>query len=519
MVQTGDDSVRYVFTDAGAGSIMVRYDDDDEAVAWMQQEVEYLPFTITPETTDNVLVLGAGAGRDVLMARLAGADAITAVEINPALVSLTREAADYNGNILDLPGVQTVVTDGRNFVERTDETYDLIYANIVYSQAAAPGHSALAESYIFTREALRTYWQHLSENGRMGFATHQGIEGIRLLIATLDMLQREGLTTQQALQHVALASRRSGDPQTRTSVVVVQRQPWAREHTQAFVDSAHAAGAGLLYMPGYQEIGLEALTLGAVTLDDYIAANADLYNYTPTTDDQPFFYQFTPGLPPGLSDLLLVSALAAFGYLSWLVFFYVRRDGLQWKRASLAPYFALLGAAFLLVEIPLIQRFNLLLGQPALALVAVIGALLVGGGVGSLFSSRFPLETLPRAVTVFAGAVAAGAVLSTFVYPAIIQWALPMELSVRLIVTIAALLPLGFLMGIPFPSGLRVAGLSDPQGVAAFWGANAVTSVLGSALAMAVAVGIGFSAALVTGALLYLLAAGLAHFTWRRVLA
>jgi hypothetical protein len=519
MVEISDDSMRYVFTDAGAGSIMVRYDGDDENVAWMQQEIEYLPFTISPETANNVLILGAGAGRDVLMARLAGADRITAVEINPALVELTRDTAAYNGNIFDLPGIDTVVTDGRNFVERTDEIYDLIYANIVYSQAAAPGHSALSESYIFTREALRTYWHHLSENGRMGFATHHGIEGLRLVIAALDMLQREGMTIQQALQHVALASRRSGDAQTRTSVVLVTRQPWTPEATRAFVDAAHDVDAGLLYLPGFQELGLEGLATGAVTLDEYIAANADLYNYDPTTDDKPFFYQFDAGLPPGLSDLLLVSVLVAFGYLAWLVFFFVRRDQLQWKRASLAPYFALLGAAFLLIEIPLIQRFNLLLGQPVLSLVAVIGALLIGGGIGSLVSSRFSVQTLPRLVTIFAGSVTVVAILSTLIYPSIITWALPMELTARLIVTILALLPLGFLMGVPFPGGLRLAHQVDPGGVAAFWGANAITAVLGSALAMALAVSIGFSGALLAGAALYLLAAGLAHFTWRRMMA
>jgi hypothetical protein len=518
MVETGDDSLRYVFTDAGAGSIMVGYEGDDQAIAWMQQDVEYLPFTINPEATDNVLILGAGAGRDVLMARLAGADSVTAVEINPALVDLTRAAADYNGNVLDLPGVQTVIADGRTFVERSGATYDLIYANVVYSQAAAPGNSALAESYIFTREALHTYWSHLSDDGRMGFATHHGIEGLRLLIAALDMLQREGLTIQQALEHVALASLRSGDPQTRTSVVIVQRQPWTQDATRAFVDTAHDVGAGVLYMPNYQEIGFEGLSLGGITLDEYIALNADQYNYTPTTDDSPFFYQFTPGLPPGLADLLFVSLLIAFAYLSWLVFFFVRRDGQQWKRASLAPYFAVLGAAFLLVEIPLIQRFNLLLGHPVLALVAVIGALLVGAGLGSLFSSHFPVEKLPRLVTVFGVAIAAVVVLSLVIYPVLIRWALPFDLAMRLIITLVALAPLGFLMGILFPAGLRIANEADPQGVAAFWGANAATAVLGSTLAMVLAITLGFSAVLFLGALLYVAAAGLAHFTWRRLL-
>jgi hypothetical protein len=210
--------------------------------------------------------------------------------------------------------------------------------------------------------------------------------------------------------------------------------------------------------------------------------------------------------------------LIAFAYLSWLVFFFVRRDGQQWKRASLAPYFAVLGAAFLLVEIPLIQRFSLLLGQPVLALVAVIGALLVGAGLGSLLSSRFPVESLPRIVTVFGLALAAAVVLSLFIYPAIIRWALPFDSAVRLGVTVIALAPLGFLMGVLFPAGLRVAHEADPRGVAAFWGANAATAVLGSTLAMVLATTLGFSAALVFGALLYVGAAGLAHFTWHRLL-
>ena len=192
VVQTADDSARYVFTDAGAGSVMIRFSGDDRRIAWLQQDTAYLPFTLAPETTKNVLILGAGAGQDVLMAHLAGAEQITAVEINPDLVDLTRDYSDYNGRVFDLPSVETVVTDGRNYVERSDAAYDLIYANLVYSQAAAPASSALAESYIFTREALAAYWDHLSENGRIGFVTHHGIEGLRLVGAASAQLDHVG---------------------------------------------------------------------------------------------------------------------------------------------------------------------------------------------------------------------------------------------------------------------------------------------------------------------------------------
>lgn len=520
VVETGDEAVRYVFTDAGAGSIMIRYDGDAQAVAWLKDEIAYLPFTITPEQTQNVLILGAGAGKDVLMAHLAGAKSITAVEINPQMIDLTREYGSYNGGVYDLPGVQTVAVDARNYVDRSDEQYDLIYANLVYSQAAAPGTSALAENYVYTQEALHRYWDRLSENGRLAFVAHHGIEGMRLVVAALQMLEDEGYSLQQALQHVALASLTYGDAQAKTTVVIVMRQAWTGEAVNQFVTGAHNRQTGVLYIPIYQETGFDALELGAMTLDDFIAANQEeSYDYTPTTDNWPFFYQFQGGLPAQLGDLLFISLILAAAYLSWAIFFFVRRDGGQWKRAAITPYFALLGAAFLLVETPLIQRFNLLLGQPAVALVVVIGGLLVGGGLGSLLSSRFGLARLPRLVPLAALGVAVLVTASLVVYPALIDAALPWSFGARIAVTIGALLPLGLLMGIPFPSGLRVASEADPRGVSAFWGANAILSVLGTALAMALAVEFGFAAALLAGAVLYALAAILAYVTWPRLLA
>jgi hypothetical protein len=516
VVETADEAVRYVFTDAGAGSIMVQYDGNDTAVGWLRSEVAYLPFIATPDPLSKVLILGAGAGKDILMAHLAGAESITAVEINPALVDLTRDLDGYNGSIYDLPGVNTVVADGRNVVERSDEQYDLIYANLVYSQAAAPGNSALAESYVFTREALRTYWSRLSANGRIGFVTHHGIEGLRLLVAALDMLEDEGFTLQEALRRVALVSLYGDDPQTRTSVVMIVRQPWTVSTARSFADAVHLRGAGALYLPGFQEQGLEGLALGMVSLDQFIQDNADEYNFTPTTDDRPFFYQFLPGLPDQVSDLLLISLILVGVYLSWNMFFFLRRQQ-HWKRASLAPYFAVLGVAFMLVEIPLIQRFSLLLGQPVLTLAIVIGSLLIGGGLGSLFESRYPVATLPRVVTAAAAVVGLAVAASRVVLPALIDWALPFSLFMRLLVTVFALLPLGFVMGMPFPGGLRIAHHADPQGVAAFWGANAVASVLGSTLAMVLAINTGFSAALLLGAGLYALAALMSFVIWPRL--
>src|SRR6266511_1953606 len=97
LVSSSNPDEMYAFTNAGAGSYMVRFDGDLNKVSWLTQQVEYLPFiNFTPKKT---LILGAGAGKDVLQALLAGSNQITAVEINPAMVNITRKHTDFDGGI------------------------------------------------------------------------------------------------------------------------------------------------------------------------------------------------------------------------------------------------------------------------------------------------------------------------------------------------------------------------------------------------------------------------------------
>ncbi|MEL7675887.1 MAG: hypothetical protein AAGU78_19270, partial [Chloroflexota bacterium] len=468
-----------------------------------------LPFAIEPPP-DRVLILGAGAGKDVIQARLAGAQSITAVEINPTMVELTNDYAGYTGDVFHLPGVTTVVTDGRNYVERSDGQYDLIYLNLVYSQAATPGAAALAENYVFTREALGAYWDHLSDEGRIGAVTHNGPEGIRLFLGALDLLQREGFSLREALDRVTLTTRRTTDPQARQTIVTIDRAPWTEARVQALRALIEARGMSILYLPHINEQLLGGLATGELTLDEYIAGNEE-FNYFPTTDDRPFFYHLQPGLPDALRTLLRAVLVLALLYLALVVVTWDPRQVALGRRAAWLGYFALLGAGFMLVEIPLIQRFNLLLGAPALALIAVIGGMLLGASAGSLFSGRFGLARLPRLVTFAALATGLGVLAGTFLYPALIDLTLPAPLAARVGVTVLLLAPLGFVMGMAFPSGLRLASVADPGGIPAHWGANAVASTLGSALATALAMSYGFNTALLLGAALYL---AVALYTW-----
>jgi hypothetical protein len=86
----------------------------------------------------------------------------------------------------------------------------------------------------------------------------------------------------------------------------------------------------------------------------------------------------------------------------------------------------------------------------------------------------------------------------------------------KLAVSALLLIPVGFAMGMPFPTGLRQLAERGQGGVEWAWAMNAGASVLGSALAMAIAIHFGIAATLAAGAVAYL-AAGALSRTWRPV--
>lgn len=500
LVETSDPDTKLLFTDGGAGSYMIRFDGDLGQVADLKTQPDYMPFSMAVPT--DTLILGAGAGKDVVLSLLAGSQNITAVELNPDVIDLTRRYASFNGNILDRDGVDTVVADGRSFVEQTDKQYDLIYLNLVYSQAAGQENSPLAESYIFTEQALRSYWRHLKPGGRIGIVTHNGFEGSRILLTAIAALQGEGLVMRQALDRVLLYQARSDDPDSATSVLLVTRN--ALDETELLNNARQAEVLGLqsMYVPVRFELPLKDLVKGNANIYDF-ARNGD-FNLVPTTDDKPFFYQIKWGLPDAMTLVLLLTAAAVLIYLGVTVRVY-RHSGLK-QVGALSLYFATLGAAYMLVMVPLVQRFYLLMGNPTLAMVVTLEGLLFGAGLGSLISSRLHgrlLRPVAVAATLLVVLLAAEALLYPIVSDSLLQAPIYLRVAAVLLLT----LPLGLLIGIPFPSGLRIAGTRLPQSVPAMWGLNAIAAVFGSALASAVAMTIGFQAVLLIAAGLYALAA------------
>jgi hypothetical protein len=184
------------------------------------------------------------------------------------------------------------------------------------------------------------------------------------------------------------------------------------------------------------------------------------------------------------------------------------------------------------VEIAFIQRFVLFLGHPTYALTVVIFLLMLSSGAGSLFSRRWlprtPLAWMPIALVI------AALLLDVFLLPRWLEAWVGLELSARIAISALLLAPLGFVMGMPFPTGLRaLAARPNPNphvlagrvlpghvlpghvlpgednAIEWAWAMNAAASVLGSVLAMVIAIQFGLNVTLACGVAAYLLALAL----------
>ena len=503
VVESNNPDAMFVFTDGGAGSFMLRFDGGTPDLSTLFS-IEALPFLV--RQPESVLIVGAGGGKDILMALAGGVESITAVEVNPAIVNITRELGDFNGDIYDRPEVRVVQGDGRNFAERSQDSYDLIYLNLVYSQAAEPASQALVENYIFTEEAFEAYYDRLAPGGHLAVVSHNALEGSRAAVTALKALQNLGIEPGRGLDHIALWMYPSEDPTLRTSVMLLGKDPLTLETLQTLTSGARTFGMTALFSPGDYELLFRSLRRLS-DVDDFIDPGAS-YDLSPTTDDSPFFFKLDFGTPPAIRQAF-IGAMFVAALLFAAAFVFPRKPGsssIRWL--VMVMYAALIGAGYLLIEIPLIQRFQLLLGYPILTLAVTLGVLLFASGLGSLISQRWEKGKLVKRVAAAAFFIAVLGLAYRFFLPPLVEALLPAGMPARVAAVVILSVLAGLPMGFPFPSLIRLSGDSQQQ-VALLWAVNGAFSALGSVTAVILSMAYGYSWALAAGAVCYLLLSGL----------
>lgn len=246
---------------------------------------------------------------------------------------------------------------------------------------------------------------------------------------------------------------------------------------------------------------------------EFIAAYPfDLVNIT---DDSPYLFKyplldmFMLGPKLTLGPVLIFSQILQNGILSvFLVLWPLRQlpKSARGRRRSARAllYFAGVGIGYLFIEIALMQKLVLFLGNPTYSLSVTLTALLISSGLGALWITKYPQHRPGR------GAALVVAILILVMLRAIPQlthsW-LGLELPFRIAIAIAMVLPLGFVMGIPFPAGLRIISETDPDLVPWAWAVNSAASVMAAVLCVPVAMNTNFTTVLLLAAGLYLVVA------------
>jgi len=530
---TGDDSgMPMIYIDADASTGIANFDFAHLTARERHDLLEQgpaLPYNLRPGA--RTLIIGPGGGWDVARALASGSHDITGVEINPIIATtiMRQKFPALSRNLYLRPDVHIVVEDGRSFVRRSGEKYQVLQATLVDTWAStAAGAFALSENNLYTTDAFADYLSHLTGDGIAAF-TRWGFEppreSLRLVALAMEALRRLGENA--PWRHVIVGREGSVQGWGARDTVLIARQPLS----PADIERAHAA----LRAAAMQEVYLPGLTPGPGNGSEFAALLRSRdprayereypFDISPVTDNRPFFfytvqprdlwafltsaardtadYKINRAVPL-LFGLMAVSLVATLIILALPPAILGARLPRQKGVPAFLLFFLFIGAGYILIEVALIQKFVLFLGHPTYALTVVIFSMLVSSGLGSYFSRhwlRRP-DALPRALAVIAVLVAALAALTSSILAGLVG----LPLALKMLLTIAMLAPPGFVMGMPFPTGLRLLEEWHKPSLRWAWSLNAAASVLGSVGALVCAIYLGLVQTLLVGGCLYLAA-------------
>ena len=516
--------------DSAASTPILKGTGNPEDARYLRYELTALAYHLVEQPAGfTALVIGPGGGRDLLSALVFGATRVDGVEINPIIVRdvMMERFREYSGNLYTDSRVGIHIDDGRSFIRRSSSQYDVIQASLVDTWAAtAAGAYTLTENSLYTTEAFGEYLDHLTDDGMLTI-TRWVFDGLRLVSLAQEACAARGL---DAARHIAIVR------YDRVATFLLKKAPFTSHDVRRLQTLADSLGFSILYAPGLPPPAPAAeppeMQRSGTSVADYyrliVAEDREAFieayplDIRATTDDRPFFFHTTRlanqfRVAFGRSMLFgngLSALLTLFGISATLVLLFIvgplllggERPGTGW--AGWLAYFGALGAGFMLLEVALLQHFVLLLGHPVYSLTVTLFSLLLGTGIGSLVSRRFTDSRIAAATIRAIVGIVAIAVAAPVLLPPAIDMAIAWPLPARAGLAVAILVPLGLLLGMPLPGGMRLLAARRPDIVPWGWGLNGAFSVIGATLAVFIAMNWGFSMTLLAAAVVYAAAAG-----------
>ena len=524
-------SYRYLQSLPSQGALFV---DGDNLNALLPSDAEmnfanFLPesvaFQLRPQA--STLILEPRGGLSIQVALALGASQVTAVEANPLIL----QAANH---IYQQPRVEAVQASGRSYLGSTTPKFDIILLPLTDSyHPVSSGAYSLGEDYRYTVEAFEDMLSALKPNGLLilsRWLQNPPSECLRTFATALTALEKMGFNP-----HDQLIVMRGYN----TGTFLVKNNPFTAAELTGIRTFAAERAFDMVFAPGLNS--RDANLYNLLPEDYYFSAFHDLfisqprdvfyssyaYDVRPPTDDHPFFGHYFKWSQAGqvwqslgktwqpfggagyfvVLALLAATLLLAAALILLPLITLKKQQGRKGSRQT-RPflYFGLIGLAYLLVEMPLIQRYILFLGNPAYALTSVLFTLLLFSGLGSQWGSR-RLSASSALILLCLLLVVIHLLL-----PWLMETLIGLPLPARWGFGILIIAPLGFLMGIPFSGGLswleylyaKNTNRSIQGMIAWVWAINGALSVIASILASLLALSAGFNWTFLMGIICYL---------------
>lgn len=536
--------VRGIFQDGAAPTGIMHLAKAPEEVPLLGEYLQGVAYTVRP--VRRALVIGIGGGIDGLIALHHGTDKVVGVDLNPVTVEAMQVGHRDECPALWREGrVDVVVAEGRHYLTRTGERFDVIQLSGVDTfTALSSGAYALSENFLYTREAMRDFWNHLTDDGILSFSRwlfDPPRETLRLVATQAAALSDAGV--EEPWRHIVVLAGPAYKGRSPWADTLLARSAFTPEEVASLTKWAEERGFDVLYDPHHKRDGPWDRLLRASAAEREAFIEAYPFNIRPTSDDDPFFFQFyrwrslvdiaTGGkgglagssggygitrVPLGLMILalsLVQMVVLAVAFILVPLLMRSRQRTRGRGRFGVFLYFAALGLGFMFIEIALLQKFSVFVGGPVYSMAITLAAILVFSGIGAQIGRVFRRRP-GHGLVVAIGLVLVATVGEILFLRYGLGRLMGLSLPLRWLVTAGALLPAGIVLGMPFPTGLRLVERLDESLRPWAWGVNAFATVIGSMLCVLISIHAGFTTALLSAMGIYAVGGlGMLWAVWR----
>ncbi|MBN2715734.1 MAG: hypothetical protein JXX14_07750 [Deltaproteobacteria bacterium] len=495
-----------IVQDDGMSNVgLIKYDPDMGPDYVKEHRIHHALPHLLGKNPKSILVMFAGSGKDMIFldAISQGDAVITGVELNDAVREMALHPAAFSMNIRHFfkkPNINYVIREGRDFLNNTQEKYDLILvATNGAVHASRIGHT---RKYLDTYEAVESYLDHMHKDSMIIFV-NQPIE--RKMEAFRQLFEERGLPEFNKCVY-AFGSRGSVTLQS----AVIQLKPFTERETEIIHDQRRKI------IKKWETVYNPVTGKGSDRFKDFINVPPEQRGSMMVVDNQPFIHQVHLdefSLFPEDRDILnleyasnwiKIFTCLMFVIVSLVVILVIRFAGAKEKRLPMwwLAYFFVSGISYMGVEIGLMGKTELFVGNPLYAIAIILAFFLTANGLGAWLQDKYQVMRGIKTLIFTTALTIIWAVICVEIFN---NYLLSVPMIVKVLLVAVAVLPSGTALGMYYPFGVATLAKNGKEDcVAVTYGAATLSSVLGSALAMTLLPNFGFNTIIIAGAIGYI---------------